>query len=107
MWELKIVWQKELEQVPDLTWRPGPEDKLAVNKNVTLNYPGLNLQKVCESFDWIDDGAYVGSEFLQAWSQRLGSACLNFPYPVKAQAWLQLPDTTWSLKIPGLFQLLR
>ena len=40
----------ELERAPDPALRPGPEEKLVVNKPNTLYYPGPNLSQARELF---------------------------------------------------------
>ena len=44
----------ELEQVPDPARRPGPEEKLTVNKPNTRYYLGSNLGKTRELFVRLD-----------------------------------------------------
>ena len=53
---LKSIFSKklELERVPDPAQRPGPEEKLAVNKLNTRYYPGPNLIQAHELLSRLD-----------------------------------------------------
>ena len=42
--------QIELERVTDPARRPGPEEKLVINKLNTQHYSGPNLSQACELF---------------------------------------------------------
>ena len=46
--------QLELERVPNPARRPGPEEKLAINKPKTHYYLGQNLGQPRELFDKLD-----------------------------------------------------
>ena len=46
-----IALEVELEQVPDPTRRPEPEEKLAISKPNTQCYPGSDLGKTRERDD--------------------------------------------------------
>ena len=50
MGELASILQIELERVTDTAQRPGPEEKLVINKPNTQYYPGQNLSQARQAY---------------------------------------------------------